>query len=172
MRLRQVQIRVLVAIISVSAVFLVLLGVFAVARITELTRARVHTEALDLVALKAEQIEGFFAEHGRVVDVVFANPSLLAWFEGYDEFRRPLEDDETFEEVLAFFQAVVDADPAIASVFLATEATSEYFRESGRVEREGYGERPRRARGLRPQGALVVGRGDRAGPALRLAARH
>jgi len=135
---RSLQVRLLVAVTGVSAAFLVLVGVVAVERITGLIRSNVHTAALDLVAVKAKEIEGFFTERGRIVTTLFTDPTVLGWFAGYDEFRRPLEGDAQYQQVIGFFRALTASDESVVSVFMATDSTSEYFYSEGRVERAGY----------------------------------
>ncbi len=136
---RNLQIRLPVLVIGVSAAFLALAGVSSVRQISALTRDRVHTAALDLVTLRAQEIVSFFEERARVVDTVFASPALVDWFARYDTFRRPLEHDLEYQRsVQGFFRSVADSDPSIVSVFFSTAATGEYFREVGRIEREGY----------------------------------
>ena len=55
-------------------------------------------------------------QRGRIVTTVFANPTVLGWFADYDEFRRPLEGDEGYEEVIGFFRAVTAGEDTVASV--------------------------------------------------------
>jgi signal transduction histidine kinase/CheY-like chemotaxis protein len=135
---RTIQFRLLAAVIGVSAVFFVLFGAAAVTQISNLTRTKVHGEALGLVAVRAQEIEGFFAERASVVTTVLANPTMLDWFANYDQFRRPLAGDTVYASIIDLFHAVEGADPDILEVFFATDSTSEYFRSGGRVEREGY----------------------------------
>ena len=138
MKAREIQIRLLAAVIGLSAVFFVVIGAAAVREISALTRAAVTTQALDLVALRAADIERFMAERGRVASTMLASPQLRDFFKDYQDYRRPLAGDREYQRVLRLFQAVIAADPTIASGFFATEATGEYFREDGRVERLGY----------------------------------
>ena len=140
---RRVGRRLPMAIVGATAVFLAVAGTVAVRQISALTRARVERAALDLVTLRAAEISRFFAERGRVVEAMLANPPLRRWFEGYDEHRRPLEGDRTYEDVHAYFRALVATDPTIVSAFFATASTGEYFQPGGRVERQGYDTRER-----------------------------
>ncbi len=132
-----------VAIIGLSAASFAVLGALAVREISAQSRARAEQAAVDLAALKARDIASFFAERGRVATTMLASPALEAWFEGYREFRRPLAGDREHDHVHGFFQRVVASDPTIVSAFFATASTGEYFREAGRVEREGYDTRER-----------------------------
>ncbi len=141
--MQQLRLRVPIAVIGACAVALTATGVVAVSRITALTRDRVHQATLDLVEIRAKEVEGFFRERGRVVRTVFADPAVLSWFEGYDVPRRPLEDDAGWQRILELFRALPATDPTILSVFFATDSTGEYFRNQGRVEREGYDPRER-----------------------------
>ncbi len=135
---RPLQVRLLVAIIGLTAVFFSILGWISVDRISELTRETVHTKALDVVALRGQEIESFFREHARVADTMLRTPSFRDFFVGYDTSRQALEDDIKYDRLDALFHSVVDSNDRITSAFFATENTGEYFRESGRVEREGY----------------------------------
>ncbi len=126
------------AITGSLVVTLGLLGVVVVRALTRMTTDQVDAEAQAAVHLKAAQIATFFGEHAKVVTTMLTNPQLREWFEGYTEYRRPLAGDDGFRLVTAQFGAIVRTNQALTSAFFATEATGEYFKPAGRVEREGY----------------------------------
>ena len=131
------------AVIGLSAVCLAVLGVVSVGSISALARERVEVAALDVVRLRAQEIESFFVERGRIVTTFLASPTLIDWFAGYTEFRRPLDGDRVYEQINAYFNQLTESDPSVIAVFMATQSTGEYFRPEGRVEREGYDTRRR-----------------------------
>ncbi len=138
-----VQLRLPVAVIALSAVAFGVLGVVAVQQISALTRERVQQAVLDLVTLRAREIAAFFEERGRVATTLFANPLAEEWIAGYTTFRRPLAADPGWAHLRTEFERLERADPTVTAVFFATATTGEYFRSSGRVEREGYDTRTR-----------------------------
>jgi len=130
--------KLLIAVLAAVLVSAIVLGSFAVSTISGLTRDRIHSEALGLAELNASRIVTFFAERGKVAATMLDNPLLLDWFGGYREFRQPIADDAEYARVNAFFNRIVASDPYITAAFFATENTQEYFKQTGRVEREGY----------------------------------
>ncbi len=118
---RPLQVRLLVAVIGLTAIFFLILGWISVNRISELTRETVHTKALDLLALRGQEIESFFREHGRVADTMLRTPSLREFFVGYDTPRQALEGDIKYERLETLFHSVVDSNDKITSAFFATE---------------------------------------------------
>jgi len=138
-----VQLRLPIAIIALSAFAFGSLGVLAVQQVSDLTRQRVQQAVLDLVTLRARDIAAFFEERGRIATTLFADPLAEEWIAGYATFRRPLEGDPGWDRLRTEFERLERADPTITSVFFATASTGEYFRSSGRVEREGYDTRTR-----------------------------
>jgi hypothetical protein len=132
------QTKLLLSILGPAAFLLVTLGVVAVARVSAMTRDRVNGEALDLARLKAAEIASFFAVRGRIVTTMVSVPTLRAWWAGYDQFRKPLAGDQNYLEVLALLGSVRASDPKVLEAFFATEATNEYFKTDGRIERENY----------------------------------
>lgn len=138
-----VQLRLPVAIIALSAIAFGVLGVVAVQQISDLTREKVHQAVLDLVTLRAREIAAFFEERARIATTLFADPLAQGWIEGYTTFRRPLAADPGWAHLRTEFEGLERTDPTVTGVFFATASTGEYFRSSGRVEREGYDTRTR-----------------------------
>ncbi len=132
-----------VAMVAALVVFFGALGVIAVVEIAGLTRTRVTSEALDRVDLAAHRIQSFFAERGRIVTTMIDNPDLIEFFDGYNTFRKPVQNDPQYRRVIGFFRRIVDSDPTVLSAFFSTASTGEYFKADGRVEREGYDTRDR-----------------------------
>ncbi|MCU0291097.1 MAG: response regulator, partial [Thermoanaerobaculaceae bacterium] len=126
-----------------SAITFVVFGGLAVQKIAALTRAKVHQAVLDLVTLRARDISAFFEDRSRVVTTVLADPTLMSWWQGYDQYRRPLTADPGWAHVQAFFLAIERGDPSVQAVFFSTDSTAEYFRSAGRVERPGYNPKDR-----------------------------
>jgi len=138
-----VRLRLPVAVIAFSAAAFALLGGLAVQEIAELTRAKVHQGVLDLVTLRARDIAAFFEDRSRAVTTVLADPTVMSWWQGYNQYRRPLATDPGWLQIQSFFLAIERGDPSIQSVFFCTDNTAEYFRSSGRVERAGYNPKER-----------------------------
>lgn len=126
------------------ALALAILGSIVVARNADMTRQNIHSEAQQVVEVKAREIEQFFAERGRVVDAVLLNPSFLAYFTAYDQPRAPVLDDADFNAIIDYFDALEADDPSIKAVFFADEDTQDYLSNRipemprGRVEEDGY----------------------------------
>ena len=139
----RVRLRLPVAVIALSAATFVVLGGLAVQEIAALTRARVHQAVLDLVTLRARDIAAFFEDRSRVVTTVLADPTVMEWWQGYTQYRRPLDADPGWAQIQAFFLAIERGDPSVQAVFFSTESTAEYFRSAGRVERPGYNPKER-----------------------------
>jgi signal transduction histidine kinase/DNA-binding response OmpR family regulator len=139
----RVRLRLPVAVIALSAVTFVVLGVLAVQEIAALTRAKVHQAVLDLVTLRARDISAFFEDRSRVVPTVLADPTVMGWWQSYTQYRRPLDADPGWAQIQAFFLAIERGDPSVQAVFFSTESTAEYFRSAGRVERPGYNPKDR-----------------------------
>jgi methyl-accepting chemotaxis protein len=135
--------KLMYAILICLLVFIGLFGSVAVGHIHNLTRNQVHADALSLVRLSADRITTFLTERGRVVTTMLGAPSLLDWFDAYEEVRTPLEDNPEYVPVHRLLTTIQSSDPTILSAFFAVNATGEYFRESGRIRQEGYDARQR-----------------------------
>ena len=135
--------KLMYAILLCLLVFIGLFGLVAVHHLHRLTRDNVHSNALRTARLGADQITTFFTERGRVVTTMLQAPSLRSWSAQYNQFRAPLAQDPSYQQVEALLRAVQAADPTILSAFFAVNSTGEYFRETGRIEQEGYDARQR-----------------------------
>jgi methyl-accepting chemotaxis protein len=126
------------------ALALAILGVIAVNHTSGLTREKTYLEAEQLIDVKAQMIEQFFAERARIVETFLLNPSLHDYFARYLGFRLPVLEDADYNQIIDFFDSVVAQDPTIRAVFFADDDSQEYFQNrmpevnNGRVEMEGY----------------------------------
>ncbi len=126
------------------AVSMTVLAVIAVTRNATVTREKTYSEIERIVDVKAEEIERFFAERGRVVQTFLLDPGLLDYFDRYREFRAPVTAQPDYLAVIEYFEAITNKDPSIQAVFFADDDTQEYFCNrvpeipNGRVEEEGY----------------------------------
>ncbi len=131
--------KLIVAISGSLVLSLGSIGVFGVGQFSDFTRQILFAEAEDVATANAALVREFFVERGRVVTTMILNTQLRQWFEGYNQFRAPVEDDPGFHQIVEFFDRIVASDPAISQAFFATENTQEYFRAGdGRLERDGY----------------------------------
>jgi methyl-accepting chemotaxis protein len=126
------------------ALALAILGVVAVNHTSDLTRQKTYLEAEQLIDVKAQMIEQFFAERARIVETFLLNPSMQEYFARYVGFRLPVLEDADYNQIIDFFDSVVAQDPTIRAVFFADDDSQEYFQNrmpevnNGRVEMEGY----------------------------------
>ena len=126
------------------ALALAVLGSIVVVRNADMTRGKTYAEAQQVVEVKAQEIEQFFTERGRVVDAFLLNPALLDFFTKYEQHRAPVLDDADFVQIIDYFDALVANDPSIEAVFFADDDTQDYLSNRipetprGRVEEAGY----------------------------------
>ena len=117
----------------IAALFL-MYGIWQVQTVRATTEARVATDITNLVALKANQIQGFFDAKGQVIHTAFANPQVLNWFRDYRDRGGDLSDDPAYPLVKNYFRFLSDNDTAIKSMFFGSANTYEYFDLNGRFE--------------------------------------
>ncbi|HDQ44671.1 MAG TPA: methyl-accepting chemotaxis protein [bacterium] len=106
--------------------------------IYRLKSEQVLMESRSVVQSRAREIETFLTDRARIPLTVFRSPFVLDWFASYDQYRKPILHDQEYQKLVLFFRRLVISDPAIKSVFFATENTGEYFDQDGRFEQAGY----------------------------------
>ena len=126
------------------AVSMTVLAILAVTRTAAVTREKAHSQIERIVDVKAEEIERFFTERGKVVQTFLLDPHLLDYFDRYREFRAPVTGNRDYLAIIEYFESIVNNDSSVQSVFFADDDTQEYFCSripeipTGRVEEEGY----------------------------------
>lgn len=124
------------------AILMSLVGVFAVGQFAALIRERTRDEARQAVAADALRIQGFFAEHGRVVSTMLANEAFVDWFAGRTSFDQEFLSDGEYPEVVGFFERIVGSHGAVKNAFFGVNLSSEYFANKQEEMPEGRFERP------------------------------
>ncbi len=136
--------KLVIGIVGVLVVLLGGLGFWAVSYINRMTRQRVYSDALGLVDVGANRITGFFDERGRIVATFAENPEFLQWAGSLERSgRAEAGASRELSNLIAYTKRITDGDPSVLSAWFALNSTGEYFREDGRVEREGYDARKR-----------------------------
>ncbi len=135
--------KLLVAILGPLVLLCGGLGVMAVLTVADLVASNVDRVARELVAGEAARVEAFFSERGRIAEVMLQDRHLRDYFLRYRSYRSDVSDDPDYRKVLATFAGIDSLDPSIEASFFASAFTGEYFKASGRVEREGYDARQR-----------------------------
>jgi methyl-accepting chemotaxis protein len=100
--------------------------------------------ALSRVQSSALGIDGFFREKTKTAWTIAQDPSFRRWLAGNTERRIDHADDPGYQSFIRQFKSIVKNDPEIKSVFVACEASQEYFDEAERDPGEDYyvGKRP------------------------------
>lgn len=127
-----------IAIVVSLAVLLGSFGITTVSTINEMTRQRVYSEALGRVEVGAHRIKAFFMERSRIVRTLVEDPQLRSWFARYKQYNKPVANDPGYHQIIGYLNRATNSDPTVLSVFFATNATGEYFKQDGRVFKEGY----------------------------------
>jgi len=114
----------------------------------------VQNGALERVRSTAHAIDGFLGSKAKAAQTIGQDPRLARWLENTRQRGADHRNDVAYQEMIAHFKAIVAKDPAITSVFVASEATQEYFDAAERPMEVDYfaGQRPwyltTRARGV------------------------
>ena len=87
-----------------------------------------------LVALKANEIGGYFVAKGQVIHSVFAEPGLIHWFSQYHARGSNLANDQQYQDIIRYFRSFSDRDSDVKSVFFGSANTFEYFDLNGRFD--------------------------------------
>lgn len=133
-----------IGIVGALVILLGGLGIWTVSYTNRLTRQRVYSDALGLVDVGANHVTGFFTARGRIVSTFAENPEFLQWAGSVERSGRAAAGpSQELRNLVAYTKRITDNDPSVLSAWFALNSTGEYFREDGRVEREGYDARKR-----------------------------
>ncbi len=104
----------------------------------------VQNRALENVRTASYAIDGFLRSKAQAGWTIGQDPRLARWLDGNRDRGANHRTDVNYQEIMAHFRAIVKNDPAIKSVFVASEATQEYFDHEERAAGPDYyvGQRP------------------------------
>ena len=104
----------------------------------------VQNGALERVRSTAHAIDGFLGSKAKVGQTIGQDPRLARWLEENRQRGADHRNDAVYRDIIAHFKAIVANDPAITSVFVASDATQEYFDAAERPMEPDYfaGQRP------------------------------
>lgn len=131
---RSLSLQLVVTIVSALAVLLTLVAVLLVTKESNNTRKQVDEDISALVALKANEISGYFIAKGQVIHSIFAEPGLVSWFSQYHARGSNLAADSQYQNIIRYFKSFSERDPDIKSVFFGSANTFEYFDFNGRFD--------------------------------------
>jgi methyl-accepting chemotaxis protein len=136
--------KLVIGIVGVLVVLLGGLGIWTVSYVNRQTRQRLYSDAQGLVDVGANRITGFFSERGRIVSTFAENPEFQQWARAVERSGRPeAGSSQELRDLIAYTKRITDGDPSVLSAWFSLNSTGEYFREDGKVEREGYDARKR-----------------------------
>lgn len=116
---RSLSLQLVVTIVGALAVLLTLVAALLVTKESDNTRKQVDADISALVALKANEISGYFIAKGQVILSVFAEPGLVKWFTQYYARGSHLAADRQYQDIIGYFKSFSDRDSDVKSVFLA-----------------------------------------------------
>ncbi|NQT23879.1 methyl-accepting chemotaxis protein [candidate division KSB1 bacterium] len=92
----------------------------------------------------ASEIDGFFKEKARSAWTFCLDPEIQYWLETNTQRRISHRNDRVYQQMIQQFKRIVENDPQIKSVFIASEKTQEYFDHAERDPGADYyvGQRP------------------------------
>lgn len=131
---RSLSLQLVVSIVGALAVLLTLVAALLVTKESDNTRQQVDADISALVALKANEIRGYFVAKGQVIHSVFAEPSLVQWFSQYHARGSDLASDTQYQHIIQYFKSFSDRDSDVKSVFFGSANTFEYFDLNGRFD--------------------------------------
>ncbi|WP_105189858.1 methyl-accepting chemotaxis protein [Pseudoalteromonas sp. T1lg48] len=125
--------KILLLIGGTLSVLMVLVAAFFINHIAELSRNSVEREAQNYLQAEQMSMRSFFAQYGKVVETYITNPSLVAFFEGYQQRGANLDRMPGYNLINEDFQRISGRDSNILSAFFASANTGEYFKENERT---------------------------------------
>lgn len=131
---RSLSLQLVVTIVGALAVLLTLVAALLVTKESDNTRKQVDADISALVALKANEISGYFIAKGQVIHSVFAEPGLVKWFTQYHARGSHLAADRQYQDIIGYFKSFSDRDSDVKSVFFGSANTFEYFDLNGRFD--------------------------------------
>ena len=131
---RSLSLQLVVTIVGALAVLLTLVAALLVNKESNNTRKQVDADISALVALKANEIGGYFVAKGQVIHSVFAEPGLIHWFSQYHARGSNLANDQQYQDIIRYFRSFSDRDSDVKSVFFGSANTFEYFDLNGRFD--------------------------------------
>ncbi|MEE2028500.1 Methyl-accepting chemotaxis protein PctC [Shewanella oneidensis] len=131
---RSLSMQLVVTIVGALAVLLTLVAALLVNKESNNTRRQVDADISALVALKANEISGYFIAKGQVIHSVFAEPRLINWFSQYHARGSNLAGDQQYQDIIRYFRSFSDRDSDVKSVFFGSANTFEYFDLNGRFD--------------------------------------
>lgn len=131
---RSLSMQLVVTIVGALAVLLTLVAALLVNKESNNTRRQVDADISALVALKANEISGYFIAKGQVIHSVFAEPRLINWFSQYYARGSNLAGDQQYQDIIRYFRSFSDRDSDVKSVFFGSANTFEYFDLNGRFD--------------------------------------
>lgn len=102
---RSLSLQLVVTIVGALAVLLTLVAALLVNKESNNTRKQVDADISALVALKANEIGGYFVAKGQVIHSVFAEPGLINWFSQYHARGSNLANDQQYQDIIRYFRS-------------------------------------------------------------------
>lgn len=133
---RSLSMQLVVTIVGALAVLLTLVAALLVNKESNNTRKQVDADISSLVALKANEISGYFVAKGQVIHSVFAEPRLINWFSQYQDRGSDIASDPQYQDIIRYFRSFSDRDSDVKSVFFGSANTFEYFDLNGRFDED------------------------------------
>ena len=131
---RSLSLQLVVTIVGALAVLLTLVAALLVNKESNNTRKQVDADISALVALKANEIGGYFVAKGQVIHSVFAEPGLIHWFSQYHARGSNLANDQQYQDIIRYFRSFSDRDSDVKSVFCGSANPFEDFDLNGRFD--------------------------------------
>ena len=100
--------------------------------------------AIDRVKSSANDIEGLLKEKAKAAWTMCQDPLLQEWLINNSTRGMDHSEDGTYNQIIHYFNSIVDGDDEINSVFVASEKTQEYYDHAERYPGPDYyvGQRP------------------------------
>jgi methyl-accepting chemotaxis protein len=127
--LRDLKLRTKMLVVFFGFNLLVALASFLVTQsfVRKVVVRQVQDLASEKVRSTAQAIDGFLGAKAKAAQTVGQDPRLARWLEANRQRGADHRNDSAYREMIAHFKAIVANDPDIKSVFIASEATQEYF---------------------------------------------
>ncbi|MEO2266071.1 methyl-accepting chemotaxis protein [Pseudoalteromonas pernae] len=125
--------KILLLIGGTLSLLMVVVAAFFINNIADLSRNSIEREAQNYLEAERLSMQSFFSQYGRVVETYITNPSLIAFFEDYDQRGSNLSARADYSLINKDFERISSKDSNILSAFFASAKTGEYFKENERT---------------------------------------
>lgn len=115
-------------------IMLAIISYFIISQVHTNIRSQLESSILNIVSNQSVAVQGFFETKGQSIHSIFASPQVVNWFASYTERGSDLSNDQSYQDVVKYFQHFSNQDKAIKSIFFGSENTHEYFDLKGRYD--------------------------------------